>query len=167
MIIFCLISMCKNVIKKNLNGCLWVSLRYFKRDKSDKIHFDEHTHGHRIKLKRTNKSLGCSTDWRSEKTPATKGLVHGNHVAMCNKYYPAIISPIERIAHEFYVSFVIIAWYIGSMIGSFMAIHLHTINRNRSELVLVSLTFTPAQTPQPISFHTPRESINSSGTNEC
>lgn len=59
-------------------------------------------------------------------------------MAMCNKYYPAIISPIERITHEFYVSSVIITWYIGSVIGSFIAIHLHTINRSRNELVLVS-----------------------------
>lgn len=57
---------------------------------------------------------------------------------MCNKYYPAIISPIERIIHEFYVSFVIITWFCGTVIGSFMAIHLHTINRRKSELVLVS-----------------------------
>lgn len=58
--------------------------------------------------------------------------------AMFIYYHPAIISPMKRIANEFTISFVIITWYIGTVIGSFIAIHLHTINRSKSELVLVS-----------------------------
>lgn len=83
---------------------------------------------------------GCSNNPRPCGCVATAGGGDSGHavMVMCNKYYPAIISPIERIIHEFYVSFVIISWYMGTVFGSFMAIHLHTINRRKSELVLVS-----------------------------
>lgn len=74
-------------------------------------------------------------------TAKTKFTSNGHVVstsAMFTYYHLAIISPMKRIANEFTISFVIIAWYIGTVIGSFIAIHLHTINRCKSELVLVS-----------------------------
>ncbi|XP_031638659.1 uncharacterized protein LOC116350831 [Contarinia nasturtii] len=73
------------------------------------------------------------TDFKSYQNKRVCG-----HVVMCNIYYSAIISPIERITHEFHVSFVITLYYFGTCIGTLVSIHLHTINRNKIELVLIA-----------------------------
>lgn len=57
---------------------------------------------------------------------------------MWSDYYLAIISQIEHVIQEFSICTAIILWYIGTMIGSFLAIQLHTSNRTKSILLLVS-----------------------------